>query len=326
MRKKFRRIFLSYRFVLTLIVISILWSEWLAVKFQALFWEKINGKSDCSSVLVVADPQLIGYRNEPWWVGPIARWDSDRYLQMGFNRALQHSQPDLIMYLGDLIDEGLTGSLDEFEMSAKRFHQIFKTTGSEQLLFIPGDNDIGGETEYVREDLMQKFKQLFPSYLNLSKINLHATDLHFMNVFNSELLLEYSPKTVLNQRIIVSHAPIMKAWNNVLEMVSNMNSTLILSAHDHTAWMYTKERNGLTWQSTAIRWDHVWSGFIGVDHPLIEIQIPTCSYRMGVANMAYGHLVLCPVDGRTMQASFTLLPLPRRYSQIMIYIVLLTWV
>ena len=65
-------------------------------------------KLDADSVrlLLVADPQLIGENEEPWYQSWVARWDSDRYLRNTFLLANSYIKPNSTIFLGDLFDEG----------------------------------------------------------------------------------------------------------------------------------------------------------------------------------------------------------------------------
>ena len=48
-----------------------------------------------------------------------------RFLRVGFSRAMAHVQPDVVIYLGDLFDEGSTGSESDFESYIARFQKVF---------------------------------------------------------------------------------------------------------------------------------------------------------------------------------------------------------
>jgi hypothetical protein len=65
-------------FTLGLIFSYVLWAEFLALHFKALLWRIPDKSLDTIRLLLVADPQLIGYKLENKWVGPVSRWDSDR--------------------------------------------------------------------------------------------------------------------------------------------------------------------------------------------------------------------------------------------------------
>jgi hypothetical protein len=41
-----------------------------------------------------------------WLLGIITRWDSDRYLSKTFSWAKYAYNPDVVVFLGDLMDEG----------------------------------------------------------------------------------------------------------------------------------------------------------------------------------------------------------------------------
>ena len=53
-----------------------------------------------------------------------------RYLAKTFQLALNHVQPDVVIFLGDLIDEGSVATDVEYELYVNRFRQIFGTSTS----------------------------------------------------------------------------------------------------------------------------------------------------------------------------------------------------
>lgn len=75
----------------------------------------------CKSVLLVADPQLLGEERENF----LSRWDNDRYLFNTYGRALQHVNPDNVVFMGDLMDEGSLADQKTFERYLHRFCKIF---------------------------------------------------------------------------------------------------------------------------------------------------------------------------------------------------------
>ena len=54
-----------------------------------------------------------------------------RYLAKTFSYALNHVQPDIIVFLGDLTDEGSNANDADYELYVKRFNNIFSTSGRE---------------------------------------------------------------------------------------------------------------------------------------------------------------------------------------------------
>lgn len=51
-----------------------------------------------------------------------------RYLEKNYNLAKWHVQPDVVVFLGDLFDEGSIAEDDEYRRYLRRFRRIFKTS------------------------------------------------------------------------------------------------------------------------------------------------------------------------------------------------------
>ncbi|EYC36081.1 hypothetical protein Y032_0936g3113 [Ancylostoma ceylanicum] len=112
-----------------LVICAIIWGEWLNFYYWRAYWNISQPKSSESlGVLIVADPQLVGFRHESHMLGPVTRWDSDRFLSKGFSHAVAATQPDLIVFLGDLFDEGLEASDTEIEWTISRFSDVFDSS------------------------------------------------------------------------------------------------------------------------------------------------------------------------------------------------------
>lgn len=118
--------------------------------------------ASCNRILFVADPQILGETLDTNFYQGLAIFDSDRYLKKTFNQAIGHVRPNIICYMGDLMDEGSVASASEYIRYLDRFRQIYKTQELVELMHIPGDNDIGGERQdYVTEFKTNRFKQAF---------------------------------------------------------------------------------------------------------------------------------------------------------------------
>ncbi|KAI0223668.1 Protein ZBED8 [Lamellibrachia satsuma] len=113
-------------------------------------------------ILFVGDPQIIGLHDTSFMV-QLPIYDSDRYLAKTFRYAFNHVQPDVIIFLGDLIDEGSSANNAEYDIYVQRFHQIFSTSTSHvKHVYLPGDNDVGGEdTDERTEFKVNRFKDYF---------------------------------------------------------------------------------------------------------------------------------------------------------------------
>ncbi|GMT26227.1 hypothetical protein PFISCL1PPCAC_17524 [Pristionchus fissidentatus] len=329
------RVLTKKSFVLYLAVLLLFWNEAIYPFIHSSLWNTIteNDGLQAARILIVADPQLIGYQNEPLFMGPIARFDSDRYLSRGFFYALRHGRPDLIIFLGDLVDEGVEASTEEFDLTMARFDNIFASYKSIQRIYVAGDNDIGGEAEQVITTLRNRFSKRFPNVLSMRDLGLRGVAVDEMNVFNGELRNLTAATRDDKLSLMLSHAPIIRSFGVGARQASERNSDLILSAHDHTAWSYTRNRAGSSssFERTQIEGEGVIEKTIGRDQPVIELQTPTCSYRMGVPDMGYGLLTLRTIDDETgkgkleLEAKYTVLWLPGRYPQLLSYLVILVW-
>lgn len=156
--------------------------NWPSIHKKSLFYFK-NGSNiqDLNErpvrLLLVADPQLIGENDEPWFIGWLARWDADRYLRSCFILANSYTKPDATIFLGDLFDEGLKATDDQMERYFKRFESIFHSRkmaddyGIKQI-YISGDNDVGGEYFGDRNKRLEKrFEKYFGPNVDMLKFN-----------------------------------------------------------------------------------------------------------------------------------------------------------
>jgi len=128
-------------------------------------WKNIDCKnpSKCTKIMLVADPQIIGEKNEVIHsLTPLAIWDSDRYLSRTFAIAESFINPNYVIYLGDLLDEGSSVlNDDEYVRYKDRFYNIFRTKSNK--IYIPGDNDIGGEVfDFITPLKVARFEKNFP--------------------------------------------------------------------------------------------------------------------------------------------------------------------
>jgi 3',5'-cyclic AMP phosphodiesterase CpdA len=103
-----------------------------------------------------------------------------RYLAKTFAQVNSYIKPDWILLLGDIFDEGLSASDDEFQRYFERFNSIFNyKTHQQRCLIIPGDNDIGGE-HYG--DKLPILKERFRNYFGKIIALYHQNDIQFLKV------------------------------------------------------------------------------------------------------------------------------------------------
>ena len=99
------------------------------------------------------------------FLGLITRWDSDRYLSKTFSWAKYAYSPDVVIFLGDLMDEGSESSESDYVDYVRRFKSIYETKALK--VYVAGDNDIGGEgSDPLTPEKMERFRKTFPNQPN----------------------------------------------------------------------------------------------------------------------------------------------------------------
>ncbi|GFR99648.1 metallophosphoesterase 1 [Elysia marginata] len=286
-------------------------------------------------VLFVADPQLIGIQDEMGFpVGSIARWDSDRYLRSSFSRAYQHARPDVIVFLGDLLDEGSKASKSEYLSYVERFNNIFYETKFCKRVIIPGDNDIGGEGADLRTPFkVARFERHFEAiegvenYLFVDFIKLDIRDHNVEG--RRQVFRRMSSSLTAPIRIVINHESLItRRKENIYPVLQLAQPSVVVSAHWHWSQVYScatclsdnADLNHWPLKARDMKNTH---GFVEVDVSqtvsLDEIMVPTCSYRMGVPHMGYGVAVI----NKSGQMKYAVLWLPSRYPLLYVYIVVL---
>lgn len=130
-------------------IIIIIYNEHLINYFQSFKWPDIDCVSkNCTRILFVADPQLLGDTFDKNWYSWAAKVDNDMHIRNTFALVYAHVKPDFVCFLGDIFDEGSVASHTEYNKYYARFLAVFgvaMTKKSVGKLFVSGDNDIGGE-------------------------------------------------------------------------------------------------------------------------------------------------------------------------------------
>ncbi|KAJ1349657.1 hypothetical protein KIN20_005254 [Parelaphostrongylus tenuis] len=220
------------------LVLAIVWGESLNYYYWRLFWNIPQSNSlESLGILIVADPQLVGFRNENHMIGPLTRWDCDRFLSKGFSHAVSVTKPDLIVFLGDLFDEGVEASESEIEWTLSRFKNIFFYSESPKI-FISGDNDVGGEMEPVQSVLTTRFRNTFSNSFPASTLFNHLI-LTEVNLMNGEVHKISESSAFPNLNVVLSHISFgYSSYHDPEKMAEALKPDLILSGHDHKVSFY----------------------------------------------------------------------------------------
>jgi len=302
----------------------VIYNEWLVYLIKARKWvslPNIQPPTQGVRLLFVADPQLIGHVYEHWAVGPFARWDSDRYMQLTFSLAIHHVQPEVIIFLGDLFDEGSIATDYYYRVYKDRFHNVFPIPDYAKVVYIPGDNDIGGEGyDRVTPNKTKRFDYVFRD-----SINGHYRFLEFLkvNYFTQSVqtVSTDSKSEDIKIRVALSHGPLLPAPAPFVgKALDAVKPDLVISAHEHLSRhiIGDKQKARYQHQERLLEDTKLWYFPTAGPH-LHEIMVPTCSYRMGVPRMGYGAAVI----EKSGEVHYTVLWLPARFPHLYSYIAFL---
>jgi len=315
-------------------------------------WPKLSSASDEDElrVLFVADPQLVGLRDEPRLLGAVTRWDCDKYLQFGFFHAVAHVRPHVVVFLGDLLDEGSIASDDEFVTYIRRFRRVFRMPTTVRSVFASGDNDVGGEgSDSKLPWKLDRFAKHFQDYgargnssmgvASVKHVSFQKISFDFgerISQSHVDALSDVRAHSTARYRIVCNHMPLLSRLPlEISRIIEILQPHLIVTAHTHLFELYRcKDCRPHESSQNADKIQSAWKGeavsFNDLPRPmsvnlsdvllLHELVIPTCSYRMGVPNMGYGAAVI----SRSGQMKFDILWLPSRYRQLKLYVIILS--
>ncbi|KAF5293011.1 hypothetical protein FQA39_LY13780 [Lamprigera yunnana] len=294
-------------------VIEVVWYYYLVL----IKWYPIEcgNRDQCTKILLIADPQIIGLRQEfLHFLTPLTIWDSDRYLSKTYSHAFKFTEPNVVIFLGDLFDEGSTATDEEFKIYLERFFTIFPKSNI-TYIWIPGDNDIGGEfTDFITANKIQRFNKGFAQddivvYKNIRFLK--------VNRLTHQMPTAKNLTTTNFTNIILSHINILPLPTLFVDKVlDEFRPKVLFTAHTHKATIVTtKEESRNDRLITPVN-DHA-TELYRYDlnqQNIIEAVVPTCSYRMGTSKIGYGFAVL-----ESNILTYTVLWTPSRFLQLIIY-------
>ncbi|XP_059469070.1 uncharacterized protein LOC132192887 isoform X2 [Neocloeon triangulifer] len=264
-------------------------------------------------LIFVADPQLIGEELETGFKSIFSFWDSDRYVKRTFSYAMVNVQPQAVVFLGDLLDEGSIASEEAHKRYVDRFKWVFPEQKNVPYIYLPGDNDIGGEGDPMTRLKIQKFEKHFgqPDIIRVKGITFYKIN---RMRYQFPKLTHALPEN--ETRIIVSHLPLLTHPSPFIDhIVEKFEPNLIFSGHEHVA-AHLSIVQGQRLGRTEALVDPV---ELELDQFQVinEIMVPTCSYRMGTVDMGYAAV---SINTKTQRATVVILALPDRFRQLYFYL------
>uniref|UniRef100_A0A1A9WR07 Calcineurin-like phosphoesterase domain-containing protein n=1 Tax=Glossina brevipalpis TaxID=37001 RepID=A0A1A9WR07_9MUSC len=282
------------RGLLFLTFLLICFNEIIIYHVNRCSWQQIGCKvGNCTRILLVADPQILGVTYSKTLYSGLARFDADRYLRQTFKQALAFTKPHIICFLGDLMDEGNVASPEEYKSYVKRFRHIYRTDDDPRRVHIPGDNDIGGENgEYISNLNVHRFEEAF------TQKDIFDYDNNRLRFFKiNRMLLDFTNPDRENNaehlRIGLSHAPILIGGGPLLRaIIKELDPHIIFSGHWHESRIFTHpDTKVVNFYESGVRHFDL-KAIKEQQHSYLEIMVPTASYRMGKTKMGIGYATL----------------------------------
>ncbi|XP_016985886.1 metallophosphoesterase 1 isoform X1 [Drosophila rhopaloa] len=299
-----------------LTLLLVFFNEFIVYYMAQSSWQPIDCKLDnCTRLLLIADPQILGNSYDRSSHSPLARYDSDRYLAKTFERALAFTQPHIIVFLGDLLDEGNIATAQEYKQYVQRFRRIYQNKKYKKRVHVPGDNDIGGENgDYISNSNQRRFENEFMSE------DLFDYDNHLRFFKINRMLLDFTNPDRDNNadrlRIGVSHAPLLIGGGPLLRaIISDLDPHIIFSGHWHESRIFIyPSTKVINFYENAVRHFDL-KALKEQEHSYLEIMVPTSSYRMGKSKIGMGYAVL-----ENYNLSYTVLWQPNRFILLFTYV------
>lgn len=217
------------------------------------------------------------------------------------------------------MDEGSVADDEKFLKYLRRFRKILPECTNSQMIYIPGDNDIGGEREMVKPLKVSRFQQYFnTNETNSWKINNKDSIYHI-----NRITLEIPNQEETQERsfsFLISHYSILSHLGSFCERaIERFKPQVIFVGDVHKSNLIQSSfKNLQLTNKTPIHHPTTFDlNSIKDNQKVIEIQVPSCSYRMGFpSQIGYGQAVI--EDGLL---HYSVLQIPNRFIQLVMYLV-----
>lgn len=186
-------------------------------------WPQLSTSLSQTNILLIADPQLIDNHTYPGrneLLLKLSKHTVDTYIKKNYNELLDQLQPNYIMFLGDLLDNGRDATDEYFAQEYNRFKRIFRPL-DKMFLNVPGNHDIGFGNG-VKIPMRTRFEKSFGSantvvdidgvdFIILDTLSISSTD----ETINKQLkdFLYSIAKEKSKPRILLTHVPLYRDPN-----------------------------------------------------------------------------------------------------------------
>lgn len=142
--------------------------------------EDVSNRS--SRFMLIADVHIMGHVKSYWIDKTIREWQMKQAFKI-LNKAYK---PDVVVFLGDLFDEGSFSSNERFQIYSEQFQQIFPLDPEQKLIVIPGNHDVGYHHTMIRFPfLLYRFSNLYNSTESINQVDPRLVNNHNVLVSNS---------------------------------------------------------------------------------------------------------------------------------------------
>ncbi|CAI4232565.1 unnamed protein product [Auanema sp. JU1783] len=180
----FRKIFF-FKALCLVVALIVSWCELLVYMHHARYcgevWRRIQRNSpDELNAIMISDTHILGNFKGHWFDKLRREWQMSKSFEM----SLRYMQPDVVFFLGDLMDEGKWTNENLFNEYADRFFTLFNNKSSGvPMYFVPGNHDLGFHYE-MHPERIKWFKKRF----NVDPVELHVIKEHTFVLINSMAL------------------------------------------------------------------------------------------------------------------------------------------
>ncbi|KAF4528590.1 hypothetical protein B566_EDAN015810 [Ephemera danica] len=196
-------------------------------------------------VMLLADTHLLGTRRGHWFDKLRREWQMYR----AFQTSMSLHSPDLVFILGDVFDEGLWSSDQEFNSYVARFHSLFEVPHGTGRHVVVGNHDIGfhyGISPYLQERFASAMDA--PSVQMLSVRGVHFVLVNSMAMEDRLKCSKGITKCKKVQKLAQYSKPIL------LQLLDWLQPRVIATGHTHHGCHKIHRQDAHEWTVPSFSW------------------------------------------------------------------------
>lgn len=161
---------------LFILCVSILWCEfgyyYYTFRYKCHGWPEpgdMTSQQEFTRIMVISDTHIMG----PLRSFLFDKWRREWEMKQAFSFAASIYEPDVVVFLGDIFDEGSFSSDDLFDKAKSDFEKIFPHhLNKHKRIIIPGNHDVGNHDQMTAFPyLIHRFHVAFGSTTNVELLD-----------------------------------------------------------------------------------------------------------------------------------------------------------